>query len=142
MHQLIRVSAVAALLGAGVSSGGCMGWCDLYHETKPLGRAFEIQRIDMDYLYRRSDAPEHERFVTRIDEIGLTDRVVVVFEREPRGCSEVEDGLPCGRWWVGDLETGETKGPLTSKAFGALKQQRPDVAQVRVGAIDDVWKGL
>jgi hypothetical protein len=96
----------------------------------------------MDYLYRRSDAPQHERLVARIDEIGVTERLVVVFEREPGGCSEVEHGLPCGRWWVGELTTGATEGPLTSKAFSAFKESRPDVARVHVGALDDVWESL
>jgi hypothetical protein len=66
MRQAVRVAIGAGVITAGVWSSGCIGSCDLYREVRPLGRTFEIHRVDMDYLYRRSTAPEHERFITRL----------------------------------------------------------------------------
>jgi hypothetical protein len=74
--------------------------------------------------------------------IGVSDRLVVVFEKQIGGCPGADSASPCGRWWVGDLATGETQGPLNSAQFEALTELRPDVREVRLGAIDSVWDSL
>ena len=137
-----RIKRLQRLVATGLALAlcGCIGMCDLYVEVRPLGEAFEIHRIDMNYLYHRSDAPQHERFITAFDDIGVSGEFVIVFDRSARPCSSEEKG-PCS-WWVGDLGTGEVYGPLAAGAFDLLKQRHPELNKIRVGPIEPVWDSL